>query len=58
MHQGQSFGELALINHDKRSATIKCITDCLFAVINKVEYDKILKKIDSREISRKIDFFI
>lgn len=58
LNAGQSFGELALINNEKRQATIKCDKDCLFAVINQAEYEKVLKKIDSRDISKKIDFFI
>lgn len=32
---GQSFGELSLISHKPRSATIRCIEDCRFAVLSK-----------------------
>ena len=43
---GKSFGELALINNKPRAATIKCLTDCHFAVISKNVYERILKKIE------------
>ena len=35
LKSGDTFGELALINNDKRNATLKCITDCVFATIDK-----------------------
>lgn len=55
---GQSFGELALINGEPRSATIKCNSECLFATINKDEYERVLKKIETREIAKKMEFFM
>lgn len=39
---GKSFGELALINNKPRAATIKCASDCHFAVMNKDTYQRIL----------------
>ena len=41
---GQWFGELALINHKKRSATVKCVTDCHFACIDKHTFELVRKK--------------
>ena len=43
---GKAFGELALINNKPRLATIKCVSDCHFAVISKNVYERILKKIE------------
>jgi len=42
---GQSFGELALTDSRKngsRKATIKCLSKCVFAVLNRTNYDRIL----------------
>ena len=44
MHSGDSFGELALKNNAPRAATIHCKTKSSFAVINKPDYDRFLKK--------------
>lgn len=35
---GESFGELALVNDAPRSASIKCLLDCHFAVLDKKNY--------------------
>ena len=35
LKDGNSFGELALINDEPRKATIKCKTDCTFAKFSK-----------------------
>lgn len=43
---GKSFGELALIKHKPRAATIKCVTDCHFAVMSKQDYKKVLSRIE------------
>ena len=41
---GYTFGELALENiNKKRMATVICLTDCDFAVINKIEYNELIK---------------
>ena len=45
---GQTFGELALINREPRSASIKCICNCYFATLEKQDYLKVLKKIAAR----------
>lgn len=39
---GSSFGELALINDAKRTATIVAKEDCIFAVMEKHNYKSIL----------------
>ena len=55
--QGYSFGELALLNNQPRAATIKCLTDCSFAVIGRADYQKCLQKIEKKKIDEKINFF-
>jgi len=54
---GKSFGDLALINNKPRAATIKCLTDCHFAVISKNVYERILKKIEVKNQNKLVDFF-
>jgi CRP-like cAMP-binding protein len=53
---GSSFGELALINNKPRAATIKCLSDCHFAVISKNVYEKVLKKIEIKNQNQLVDF--
>lgn len=55
--EGGSFGELALLNDKPRAATIQCLTNCEFAVINRQDYQNILERIENRNIKSKIDFF-
>jgi len=40
---GKSFGELALINDAPRAASIQCLTTCLFATLERKDYEKVLK---------------
>lgn len=35
LHDGDSFGERALINEAARLATVVCETECFFGVLNK-----------------------
>lgn len=50
MQAGTGFGELALEKERlvPRAATIQCARDCHLAVINKEDYDKVLRKIEQR----------
>ena len=48
IYSGQGFGELALISHKPRMATIKSLEDSEFAVMSKKDYLKILAKIDEK----------
>lgn len=43
---GKSFGEKALIMNSLRAANVCCTQNCHFAVINKNDYDKVLRKIE------------
>jgi CRP-like cAMP-binding protein len=53
---GAYFGELALINNKPRAATIRCLSDCHFAVITKNVYEKALKKIEIKNQNQLVDF--
>ena len=55
--QGYSFGELALLDNKPRAATIKCLTDCSFAVIGRADYQRCLQKIEKKKIDERINFF-
>jgi len=41
---GAQFGELALIDNHRRRATIICLEDCDFGVLNKNDFSFILKQ--------------
>ena len=56
LKSGDSFGELALINHEPRAATIKCISSCYLAVLSKEDYAKVLRKSQLREQNQTMDF--
>ena len=58
LKSGGSFGELALINNDVRQATITCVTDCSFAILEKFDYYKILKRMQIKEEFIKLEFFL
>ena len=63
MNSGQSFGELALIYDQPRSASILAQSDCHFGVLGKEDYAYFLEKDQSAEfekinrILRLIDMF-
>ena len=57
LRSGQSFGELALISNKPRAATIKCLTDSHFLVLQKKDYERILKRADETSMNKLIDFF-
>lgn len=56
LRNGKAFGELALIKNKPRAATIKCIDDCHFAVMSKADYEKVLQKIEQKNMNKIIEF--
>lgn len=52
--EGQTFGELALITNKPRAATLKCLTDCHFATMDKRTFE-IIKKQIKKKLDNKID---
>lgn len=61
MGVGTTFGELALIDGDignsKRTASIRCATDCFFGVVGKDVYNRLIKKEQEAALSLVIDFY-
>ncbi|CAD8082353.1 unnamed protein product [Paramecium sonneborni] len=57
LRKGESFGELALIHRQPRLATIRCVTDCIFAILDKQQFQQILHYEQKKKIEQNIDFF-
>lgn len=57
LNEGQTFGELALLNADnRRNATVTCVTKCVFGVLDKRNFDRSLSKIEMRRTNQLLDF--
>ena len=56
LSDGKSFGELALIVHKPRMATVKCETSTYFAVLYKTDFQKSVGKIEKKKLNKMIDF--
>ena len=54
--QGQSFGELSLLNHQPRAGTVLTLTDCFFAVIGAEGYERLLKKDIALKMTANVKF--
>lgn len=50
MNSGQSFGEMGLINNEKRNATIICLENTHLAVIPKEYFNTILLEIEKEKL--------
>merc|ERR1712096_97175 len=57
LEAGYSFGELALVNHEPRSATIKCLENCYFAVLSRNDFEVILGKSEKNKLNEIVKFF-
>ncbi|CAD8100137.1 unnamed protein product [Paramecium sonneborni] len=57
LRQGESFGELALIHRQPRLATIRCVTDSYFAVLDKQQFQQILHYEQTKKIEQNVDYF-
>eukprot|EP01043_Picozoa_sp_COSAG02_P011955 COSAG02_NODE_450_length_22075_cov_13.896888_6_plen_588_part_00 len=61
MGVGTTFGELALIDGDagnsKRTASIRCATDCFLGVVGKDVYNKLIKKEQEAALSVVTEFY-
>ncbi|CAD8161802.1 unnamed protein product [Paramecium octaurelia] len=57
LRQGESFGELALIHRQPRLATIRCVNNCYFAVLDKQQFQHILHYEQTKKIEQNIDYF-
>ena len=44
LHAGESFGEVALLTNKPRGATVTALIDCDFAVLEKLDFDRILSR--------------
>lgn len=53
---GDSFGELALLRHSHRTAAVRCIEDCQFAVLDREEFDRIVGKLKEAVLGDKVAF--
>lgn len=55
--EGQTFGELALVNQDnRRNATVKCMTKVTYGVLDKRNFDRSLNKIEQRRSHKLLEF--
>ncbi|CAI2382562.1 unnamed protein product [Moneuplotes crassus] len=52
-----SFGEIALMEYKPRAATIKCVEDCVFALIDKSNYQKIFGRLQRRIYEKIVKLF-
>jgi len=53
---GSVFGEWALLNNNPRSATVTCHADCQFLVIEKCDFDRVVKQEMVKTKQEKSDF--
>ena len=58
-NKGDSFGELALLNHiNKRTATIICTDECFFGLLSRENYNSIMKDHQWRKRKNNVNFLL
>lgn len=57
LQDGHAFGELALLNHKPRMATVRCLTKTHLMVLTKEAFDQVIAKIERRALNEKLNFF-
>lgn len=57
LEAGAGFGELALISNKPRMATIICHANSHFAILEKKEFNEILKEKEEEKLLKEMGFF-
>jgi hypothetical protein len=55
LKDGESFGELALLDDAPRAATITCIEKTTVIILERKDYERVLQKIEKKEIEGKLN---
>lgn len=53
---GEAFGEIALLNNARRTASIVCREQCLIVTLSKQSYDKILGNYHEKKFMESVNF--
>ena len=56
LNEDDNFGELALIENKKRTATVKCIENCVLYLLNGKIFREIVSKINEGELKERLTF--
>ena len=56
LSKGQSFGELALISNKPRAATVRCLSECHFLVLQKQDYQRVLGRLEEATMNVFVEF--
>ena len=51
---GVGVGEAALLNNKPRAATVKCVTDCHFAVLSKEHFQREIGAVEEKKTRLKL----
>jgi cAMP-dependent protein kinase regulator/cGMP-dependent protein kinase 2 len=54
LSSGAYFGEVSLIENKSRMASVRCLTDCHFAILSKNDFNKALGAIEKRKYNERI----
>ncbi len=56
LEKGEHFGEVGILKGQTRMANIRCLTDCHFAVLTKMDFLRILSGVQEADMNRKLLF--